>query len=264
MRILIAGHGKSGTSALFHSIEPLMPEGARKEFEPLFWVQQDNEPLDALAKITLSTHLVPSRTQDFAHFDKKILIHRDYRDIIVSSTMYSMFVHATIRPVEHQHIDPVIELLEKKEANPLEVNFSAIVDMMVRVTERDLWAVFDYGPKRVLDFEASYKPFLVRYEDYVAGKGLDKLEDFLGSGKINHKPKLEGSLRRLGRTKGSGDWKNWFTKADVERFKPFAQPINEHYGYELDWDLPANPLPDRKYGSKYVGGVLRHPSQQGY
>lgn len=264
--IIIVGHGKAGTSALYRAIEQVMPEQAICQFEPLWYVEnEEHKDKDLLIKITLSTHLIPYRIKDFQNFTHKLYIFRDYRDLIVSSTLYSIFVHATIRPLTPRHLNPVVNLLTKKEAAPLEVNFSDVVDLMTDVTERDLWEVFDYGPKRMRAYPEENPDCLkIKYEDYVAGN-TDPIMKYLGFEKqISGTPQLEGVFKRLGRTKGSGDWKNWFTSADVERFKPICNPINEYNGYSLDWTLPEKPMPNPKYGSRYVASVMRPEEFQGY
>jgi hypothetical protein len=64
-------------------------------------------------------------------------------------------------------------------------------------------------------------------------------------------------FKRVVRTKGYGDWRNWFEQSDVAFFRPLMSDYMHQYGYRDDWDLSDKGPILPEYGSKYVERIVR-------
>jgi hypothetical protein len=94
----------------------------------------------------------------------------------------------------------------------------------------------------------------VRYEALVAGP-LPELERYL-------EVELAGTARvdpehgHVPRTRGSGDWRHWFTPDDVAWFEPVLAGYMRHYGYPADWGLADSPVIRPEHCTEYVARVV--------
>ena len=62
--------------------------------------------------------------------------------------------------------------------------------------------------------------------------------------------------QRVARTKEAGGWRDWFTPADVEYFRPLFQDFLVKYDYEPDWALNPNPHIAAESSTLYVERML--------
>ena len=92
--------------------------------------------------------------------------------------------------------------------------------------------------------------FLLRYEDFVAGR-LAGLRRYLGL-VVHHDVDVPGGHSRVSRTRASGDWRNWFTTADVEYSRPRFEPFMSAFGYAPGWSLPVRPTINPDHASRYA------------
>jgi hypothetical protein len=95
MKIVIAGLGKSGTTALFSKLKQAMPPETYCLFEPLRYEAPAVDPTHVLTKV-LIPHEKMVDFDSFSEFDRKIMIVRDPRDILVSRVLYDIYNDATL------------------------------------------------------------------------------------------------------------------------------------------------------------------------
>ena len=128
MKVVIAGLGKSGTTALFFTLKRAMPPDTHHLFEPSRFDAQTGMTSNVLAKI-----LIRDSTEyaSFDDFEKKILIIRDPRDIIVSRVLYDIY-NAPDACRDAAKIDAFVRLLRRKEAEPRNVSLLEIIDLLDR------------------------------------------------------------------------------------------------------------------------------------
>lgn len=239
-RILIVGNGKSGTTALYFRIKKSLPGDVSGLFEPAsFEVIEKNTIPDRhiVAKILLSSEAgFIDRLDPF--FDKKILIIRDPRDIIISTLLYTGAYEIVWKRTPAQ-ISECLNVLRMKEADPSSV---PVIDLMKHLRD-------DYDPigiAALIAYHASSTDrladdpsfFVFKYEDLISGK-LGPLESYLGF-PLTSDTSIDGEYSRVVRTKTSGSWKDWFLEEDVSFFRPlFAESIRK-FGYDQEWTLNAN------------------------
>ena len=56
----------------------------------------------------------------------------------------------------------------------------------------------------------------------------------------------------VARTKQSGDWRHWFTRSDVDFFRPYLLSYMRAYGYADQWSLADRPTIATEHASKFV------------
>jgi hypothetical protein len=95
---------------------------------------------------------------------------------------------------------------------------------------------------------------LLRYEDFVSGN-IEALTGYLGF-TVTSNVSVPEWIRRVGRTKSGGDWRNWFTGKDVEALRERCTPFLEFFGYPNDWELPRQRRIDPDHGSRYVSWIV--------
>ena len=97
---------------------------------------------------------------------------------------------------------------------------------------------------------------LFRYEDMVDGR-YDRLNRYLGFD-VAVDAEVARGLERVVRRKGYGDWRHWFTPADVARY---GSGVMDRYlttfGYDRDdWALAARPRIEPAHGSAYMSALF--------
>lgn len=251
MKVLVAGLPKTGTTALMYLIANSLPPVTRKLMEPDSCPSEFlDEPGDAVAKILIKPKV---DFESFSRFEKKIAIVRDPRDRMVSDLLYSQF-HAPYLD-DNARVSRALEALRKKESSPGSVPFIELVRIlgelaggndpvkrhMHGIGQKDKW--FHDAVDRL-----AY-PFLYHYEDFVAGR-YRVIEQYLGVPLIGD-AKVPDGVRRVVRTKSSGDWRNWFTAVDIEVYRPLLSPELHRQGYGDDWTISESPVIDQQHCSAY-------------
>ncbi len=263
MKIMILGLGKSGTTALLYKLAAGLPgcqafSGGR----PGKYIG-DYE--NAVYKHTYEER----KGKDFdlyrehlnkEHYDRKVWIARDPRDVAVSRMLYRWNRGC----VGHRkQFRAHLELVKKKEANPLSVPFHEIC----RYAGRDDWpgdirSVIDEEQlryKNMYDFASKLGSdwFCFLYEDML-NKHFGALNDYLDF-EVQDSTEVPDSTwkSRVVRKKASGDWRNWFTEEDIELFKPAYLPYMELMGYDCDdWSISSNPVIEPEYSSVYMQSLI--------
>ena len=100
--------------------------------------------------------------------------------------------------------------------------------------------------------------FIFKYEDMIS-KNYDALNQYLGF-EINDEAQIPSTTKKtkVARKKAAGDWRHWFTKEDVELFKPALSSYMKLIGYDCkDWNLCPNPEIEPRFSSQYMEGLVR-------
>jgi hypothetical protein len=256
MRILVVGLPKSGTTILTYRIAGAL-DGVHIDFEP---TGGPAPVADAATGHIITKKLVGAQTSDlgdYRHYDRRIWISRDPRDFLVSQTLYRWHREQPPRPDDQAWFERILSLVIVKEADPRAVAFADLEPA-------------DYGPSfdavaELWTSDADDGWLLYRYEDMVAGR-YDELNRYLGFPVVPEASVARG-LERVVRRRGTGDWRHWFTPADVERHAAGAMArYMEVFGYDHDdWALDPHPTIDPAHGSAYMTGLFndhrRHVGQ---
>lgn len=225
-----------------------MPPGTRYLFEPTTY--RPTSATHVLAKILAQRGV---NWRSFRGFDRKVVILRDPRDQLVSFVLYAVYNHP--RPLTDAEATSLLDLLAQKERDGRSVPFRRISEAVERITRADHRAVL--GERYALccrHLEEDPGFFRVRYDDFLAGR-TEALADYLGVS-VAHRVTVPPSLRRVERTKGTGDWRNWFTPEDVAHFRPDLAGVMRTFGFEDAWDLPGTPAVSPQHGSDYLRRLI--------
>lgn len=249
MHYLIAGQGKSGTTALFACLEQSLPPDTHTSFEPRR-PEQVASVFDVTAPNTLSKvklQYLDDRSVDVSRFDKTVLIVRDPRDMLVSRLLYGFY--------EFQQADlpeaygRARELLQEKVDDPTSIGF---YDLLVAVDELKgrRPATGTKAQRPPLAFALAHDPFVIKYEDFVDGR-LEPLERFLGLSLVRDID-VGDRLRRVERTRSYGEWPEWFTEDDLRRLNAEWAQYLEFFGYEPMASAKADPCIREESSMRYV------------
>jgi hypothetical protein len=264
MKIVILGKGKSGTTALLHMIAAAFPEcrlvpgGFRAHARDR--ARADADPNASFAtKFTYNDDKGRSFGAVLQHlsdeaYDKKIWVARDPRDNAVSNALYRWRLrHGKSRAQFRQ----CLERVRQKEQNPTAVPFHEIYrwtgDRGGPENVEELATSEGTRYERMLEFVRALGSdwFIFKYEDMV-DRNLDALSAYLGR-EIGPAAELPLDDRLKVRTKGYGDWRNWFVQEDVEIFRPIYTPYMNLVGYDSDdWALNPDPTIDSTLASEYM------------
>ena len=264
MKILILGHGKSGTTVFLFKVAGGLPncqafsggDPGRHlgDYENAVYKHTYNERKGR----TFDSYLDHSTETDY---DRKIWVGRDPRDIAVSEMLYRWHKgHRGYRKQYRAHL----ELVQKKEQDPRSIPFHLIC----RYIGHDGWPMsteevlekerFRYQQMRDFVERLGSEWFIFRYEDMIE-KNLDGLHEYLGF-EIKHEAEIPTTTKKskVARKKASGDWRQWFTEEDVELFKPIYLPYMQLIGYDCDdWTLGPKAKIEPEFSSLYIQRLVR-------
>jgi hypothetical protein len=249
-RIMIIGGGKSGTTGLFFRVMRNVEKHYGFEFDRLF------EPKERAALERLKRHAITKILGErmpelkisqelIESFDKRLLIVRDPRDVLISRLMW--IVATRLAQTPQADVGPVLEALQEKERNPSSLSTRQLVEIAMPVFRRgsipkersdeyrarQLSRFLENMQRHVFLGARLFKEHsdfeLVRYEDFVDER-LERLETYLGF-PLDVPPDLPLLKQKVLRTGQHGSWRNWFLDEDYECFvKPNAE-LFERLGY---------------------------------
>ncbi|MGB3209232.1 MAG: hypothetical protein WBB19_00860 [Desulforhopalus sp.] len=252
MRILIAGLPKTGTTGLLYLVTNSLSKKPKILFEPKEYVAGLDESDGVIAKILISSKDL--NKQSFSGFEKKITILRDPRDRMVSALLYSQFREIYLQ--DDNSVNIVKTCLERKERDPRSVSIRELLATIKSVNDKKSATLsFESKIRKSLSSFDDYiatmpESLLYKYEDFVSGD-FSPLEEYLGFA-VRGKAEVPARLRRVERTKGYGDWRNWFTEEDVADYRDIMTPWLKKYGYdEEDWQLNESPVIDSAHCTEY-------------
>ncbi len=249
MHYLVAGQGKSGTTALFACLEQSLPGPLHTSFEP-----RRPEQVTAVFGATGVEHTLSKVKLQYLdenipveRFDRIVLIVRDPRDMLVSRLLYGFYEfqqHGL--PAEY---DAACEVLRAKVDDPDSIG---VYDLLIRLAElqgREP-AIGAKAERLPLRFARRHEPFVLKYEDFVDGD-LAALEDWLGL-ELVREIDVGDRLRRVERTRSYGEWPEWFTGDDLARLNQEWARYLDVFGYEpVSESKPDKHIP-RETSIEYV------------
>jgi len=259
MKILILGTGKSGTTALVYKLAGGLPNcrafsGGRPgkyigDYENAVYKHTYEESKGKSFEL-FRAHLKKE------HYDRKVWIARDPRDVAVSRMLYRWQKGVKSKKEQYQ---AHLQLILDKEKNPGAVSFAEICRYVgYNEWPRPIAEVIEEERVRyrhMSDFVKSLEEnwFLFTYEDMIA-KNYKALDTYLG---FNVRDEAEVPVStgkaKVVRKKATGDWRHWFTQADTERYKQAYLPYMEAIGYDGDdWSLNASPVIEPEFSSMYM------------
>ena len=263
MRILVAGVGKSGTTALVYKIAAGLP-GC--ELQPNGTPKHRPAGKSYVVKSTCNPR--KGRTFEFFHnfaisgyFDRLVWIVRDPRDQLVSDTLFRWRGDVDQSSPQFR---AYMEIIHAKERDPLSVPFKELLRHSGRDDEP--W------PRTWADFVSAMRPFLedyaanadiirqhwfvFRFEDMVDGR-YSALENYLGFPVQKDAEIAPGKHDKVVRKKAAGDWRHWFTPEDVPLMQDLYNPVLAAYGYDTaDWRLADQPHIAPEHASGYIRTLL--------
>lgn len=259
MKILILGLGKSGTTVMVYKISGGlsncmafsggMPGKYVGDYENAVY----KHTYEARKGKDFDLYRDHLRRQPY---DRKVWMARDPRDAAVSRMLYRWHKGYVGRKKQYRaHLDLVL----KKEADPASVPFYEIC----RFTSHGDWPVsredvfeeerLRYREMAVFAQGLDKDWFLFTYEDMIE-KRFDKLNSYLGftvaaDAEVPHSTGKDKVIRK----KATGDWRHWFTQADVELFKPAYEDYMKIISYDVkDWTTAKTPVIEPEFSSGYM------------
>ena len=264
MKVLILGTGKTGTTVMVYKVSGGLPNchafsGGRPgkyvgDYENAVYKHTYEERKGKNFEV-FREHLSKE------HYDRKIWMARDPRDAAVSRMLYRW--HKGFEGNKKQY-EAHLNLVLNKEKDPSSVPFSEICRYtgycgwpraIDQVLEEEEYR-YQEMVKFVKDLGSDW--FLFTFEKMVE-KRFDALNDYLGfevqaDASV---PSASGKAKVI-RKKSTGDWRHWFTKEDVEVFKPVFTPYMEFIGYDCnDWNLDPHPVIEPEFSSVYMQSLPR-------
>jgi hypothetical protein len=268
LKIVIAGLPKSGTTALYSRVKNSVPADAWCLFENgRYSPPPTGQPPGWIVAKELVTpnesgkHGFRVDYDSYECFDRKLYIVRDPRDNLISSFLYYAAMDTDLYD-HRRRLGRLLALLETKEREPARVSMLQLLDLMTEL---------DHSTVRFVDVflarQAVSEQFLERYPNYHTVSYTDLVDDNLESVEAYLGFRLTGSSRvdteyaRVERTFGYGDWKNWFTAADVAFFGPLLDSAVRRSGCDDEWELSESPHITAEVGSSYVRRVAQERFQ---
>ena len=268
MKIFILGTGKSGTTALVYKVAGGLPNckafsGGKPgkylgDYENAVYKHTYEESKGKSFDLYLN-HLKEE------HYDRKIWMARDPRDVAVSRMLYRW--QRGNNGQKEQYLAH-LNLVLRKENDPRSVSFSEIY----RYARFNQWpiALKEVFQEEQVRYQHMYdfvkclgdEWFFFTYENMV-NKNYDGLNNYLGFNVLSDAevPKTTGKAKVI-RKKATGDWRHWFSEEDVKLLKPAYTPYMELIGYDCtDWTINSNPIIEPEYSSEYMQRLARKASK---
>ena len=259
MKVLILGLGKSGTTAMVYKMAGGLPNcHAFSGGQPGSHIGSYE---NAVYKHTYEERKGKSFDLYKEHlqkesYDRKVWIARDPRDAAISRMLYRWHKGHKSKIKQYK---AHLELVLKKEKDPASISFAELCrysghgDWPRSIEKVVAEEQVRYDRMHTFVKELGTRWFLFKYEDMISGN-FESLNKYLGFAvKADGEVPVSTGKAKVVRKKASGDWRQWFTKQDVELFKPAYRNYMELIGYDLnDWVLDKNPVIEPEYSSIYI------------
>ena len=262
MKIFILGTGKSGTTALVYKVAGGLPNchafsGGQPgkylgDYENAVYKHTYEESKGKSFELYLN-HLKEE------HYDRKIWMARDPRDVAVSRMLYRW--QKGNKGQKDQYLAH-LNLVLRKENDPRSVSFSEIYRYARfnnwPLSMKEVFQEEHVRYQRMHDFVKCLGDewFFFTYENMVS-KNFEALNEYLGFSVLADAevPQSTGKAKVI-RKKSIGDWRHWFTEEDIKLLKHAYTPYMELIGYDCsDWDLSPNPVIEPEYSSVYMRNI---------
>ncbi|MCY0915575.1 hypothetical protein [Massilia antarctica] len=256
MRCLIVGTAKSGTTALLYTVAQAMGG------QPVVHMEDRISALQVLPEHTVVKLLFehesgPAISAFGAAFDKRILLVRDPRDNLISRLLY-MVANSPAMLGDQPCLRVFCQLLQRKQQVPASVSLQQFPPMgkpseFLASSCAQIQALAAFAAGAGADWH------ILRYEDLVAGR-LDSVAAYLGL-PVQAGARVDPQYQRVARTKGAGDWRHWFSGADVALLRPLLAPMMAALGYADDWTLAPQPHITPEHSWMYFERLVRERRQ---
>ncbi len=254
MRTLIVGPAKSGTTALLYMLAQAFPEAQVLMEEPCS--KLGDPPPDCIAKVIFENESEDALIDAGARFDRRILLVRDPRDNFLSRVLYRIANQPELL-ADHTFVEKFLTLLESKQARPSAHDLLSIAAMLGEpgsaITDRSIAQLTRYA--QFVD-RCQHDWQVVYYEDMIEGN-LRALRRYLRMPSLSGTAPLPSAYAHIPRSKRSGDWRQWFTSADVAAMQPALTPLLASLGYAVDWALAPEPRIEAAHAANYVRNLIQ-------
>ncbi len=261
MRVLVVGVGKSGTTALLYAIRAAMPAHTQMLFEPHAPAPAIDQE-HVLAKVLLNPRDQLGETF-YRSFDKTILIVRDPRDVVISKALYRVY-NVPAMYQDDAKLAQYLQTLKAKERDPRSLSLCELNRTFRRLLAKP--AGQDEGLVALLDnamqFHDRHPQCLAYYYEQMIRGDFQPVATYLGLPMNSQQGEVPDDLRRVIRSRRSGNWRDWFCAEDVEHYRPLLQPYLTRYGYNDDWDLSPTPTIRPEEASTYVTQLAKEARRQ--
>jgi len=257
MKLAIVAPAKSGSTAIYNSCRAALSrdETCHSIFEPQMpWAIMKLRNYDFsetfMTKIMVSRMLASKSDFHMEWFDKRILLVRDVKDLMVSELLFRPMIDPL--SFDEQALADFVKMIEAKERDPGSISVLQLHEQADELGISSLnWDIYRAILKRLIELRFKYDFSVVHFEDYAAGD-YSGLRQVLGR-KVGPTDLSTSWVSHIQRKGKHGEWRNWFTAEDIEFTESFFKEYNEAFDYE---PVGAHELNDSgidpEFGSQYV------------
>jgi hypothetical protein len=270
--VLVVGKAKTGTTALVSLVkQALEPCQLVMEPQTVFafgGVSLTYEGNEAIKIVYEHFRGRPRHFDAIVHaefgfpIDRVVFIVRDVRDEMVSKLLYHAKIarnDAVIAEGGPERLAEWVRVLEQKEQDPASLSFQDLCRRFEALTGVDMWdrltdMVTLAQLERYIATDVQRDHFVLSYERMVRGDTAD-LAEYLGVALPADLATVDlGQFGHTRRSGESGNWRSFFTDADVAVLRPL---VAEHFHGPLydDWALEPSPQLDPEQCSRYVARI---------
>ncbi len=256
-KIVIFGPYKTGTTGLFYKVTTSLSGTIRCLFERMEYVAEPDDDQQWIVAKTILWYDEGDRQpkyESFFDFDRKIYLTRDPRDWLVSGTLFMIQEEPSLYN-DDRKLNSILRALQQKQQRPESMSVLELLQLINDLSDRHTfektmeWMRLQYTWLPM--FEKRLREcMLLKYEDFV-DKRLAPLEEYLGF-KLSGSGQVSAEHDHVPRTKGKGNWLDWFTDQDREIFQPIFSDYMARYGYADDWEPRPKPAISREHSIDYV------------
>jgi len=257
MKICIVAPAKSGSTAIYNTVRTaLSREGYCYSFfepqrpYPILRLKNYDFAEPFVTKIMVSRMVSEKSDFHMDWFDKRILLVRDVKDLMISELLFRPLIAPA--EISAEAIAEFVALIKDKERNP---QGRSVIELHKRADALGVsslnWEIYRTILCRLQVLRARHACAVVHFEDYARG-------DYSAFRQILSMPigptNLDGTwVSHIQRKGQSGEWRKWFTPEDLEFATGFFGEYNAAFGYETarNHSFNAEPL-DPQFGSTHV------------
>jgi hypothetical protein len=252
MRVLVLSQGKSGSTALETGLRSALNIGFQHAlFEPRDLRTIKIPPLAIVKK--LIDNWLDEEKELVGLFDRRIFLVRDPRDNLISRFLYMPFGRPEFN--DDRNVDRFIDLLRAKISQPNRLDICNLIDAFDEISGLSLISIVGRLMEKTIHVYETLgdKFFLFRYEQLVSGDDRE-LAEYVGT-HLPNQIEVMPQLRRVERSRKSGDWKHWMTEHDKAFFDEFYGRFYKIFGYEPE-PLPSGQTLSAKESIEFVVRIV--------